>query len=60
MKADDLDLDELLDFGDGWVGLKGRRLVLHSIHAFALGKLAWLSRWKTQAKIPRFHFFPFR
>jgi two-component system, NtrC family, response regulator HydG len=35
LRASDLKLEELVDFGDGWVGLKGRRLVLHSIHAFA-------------------------
>ncbi len=35
MKADDLKLNELVDFSEGWLGLHGRRLVLHDIHAFA-------------------------
>lgn len=35
MKADDLKLNELVDFSEGWMGLHGRRLVLHDIHAFA-------------------------
>ena len=35
MKAVDLKLDELVDFSEGRLGLRGRRLVLHSIHAFA-------------------------
>ncbi len=35
MKADDLKLSELVDFGEGTIDLQGRRLVLHSIHAFA-------------------------
>lgn len=35
MKAHDITLDELIDFSDGVLSLKGRRLVLHDIHAFA-------------------------
>ena len=35
MKAEDLKLNELVDFSEGWMGLHGRRLVLHDIHAFA-------------------------
>lgn len=35
MRAADLKLDELVEFSEGWLGLRGRRLVLHSIHAFA-------------------------
>ena len=35
MKANDLKLNELVDFSEGWLGLHGRRLVLHDIHAFA-------------------------
>ncbi len=35
MKADDLKLDELVEFTDGVLSLHGRRLVLHSIHAMA-------------------------
>jgi len=35
MKAEDLNLNELVDFSEGWMGLHGRRLVLHDIHAFA-------------------------
>lgn len=35
MKAEDLKLNELIEFGDGEVKFQGRRLVLHSLHAFA-------------------------
>jgi len=35
MKAEDLKLNELIDFGAGNIGLHGRRLVLHSMDAFA-------------------------
>jgi two-component system, NtrC family, response regulator HydG len=35
MKATDLKLDELVDFSEGRLNLKGRRLVLHDLHAFA-------------------------
>ncbi|MCX7935986.1 MAG: XylR N-terminal domain-containing protein, partial [Planctomycetota bacterium] len=35
MNADDLRLEEIVDFSEGMVSLRGRRLVLHSIHAFA-------------------------
>ncbi|HOE12445.1 MAG TPA: sigma-54-dependent Fis family transcriptional regulator [bacterium] len=35
MKASDLELKELIEFGDGRIDLQGRRLVLHSINAFA-------------------------
>ena len=35
MKAEDLKQNELVDFSEGWMGLHGRRLVLHDIHAFA-------------------------
>ncbi len=35
MKADDLKLEELIEFSEGAVSLHGRRLVLHSIHAMA-------------------------
>ena len=35
MKASQLQLAELMDFSDGYIGLHGRRLVLHSMHAFA-------------------------
>lgn len=34
MKAEDLELRELVDFEPGNINLYGRRLVLHSIHAF--------------------------
>ena len=33
MKADDLRLDELVHFATGMVDIKGRRLVLHDLHA---------------------------
>ena len=33
MKAEDLDLRELITFGDGSIDPYGRRLVLHSLHA---------------------------
>ena len=35
MKSSELQLQELIEFSDGLINLKGRRLVLHSIHAFA-------------------------
>ena len=35
MKAADLKLEELVDFSEGRLNLKGRRLVLHDLHAFA-------------------------
>ncbi|MBN1341452.1 MAG: sigma-54-dependent Fis family transcriptional regulator [Phycisphaerae bacterium] len=35
MKAEDLELEELVDFRDGALSLHGRRLVLHSLHAMA-------------------------
>ena len=35
MKAKEIRLFELLDFQDGKIDLHGRRLVLHSLHAFA-------------------------
>ncbi len=35
MQTDDLKLQELVEFGDGEIDLHGRRLVLHSLDAFA-------------------------
>ncbi len=35
MKAQDLRLDEILEFTEGRIFLRGRRLVLHPLHAFA-------------------------
>ncbi|MFA5292662.1 MAG: sigma 54-interacting transcriptional regulator [Phycisphaerae bacterium] len=35
MKADDLVLQELIDFKEGRLSLHGRRLVLHDMHSFA-------------------------
>jgi len=35
MKAGQLNLDELVDFSEGWIGLHGRRLTLRSMHAVA-------------------------
>jgi len=35
MKAEDLSLEELVDFSEGSIGLRGRRLVLHDTYAFA-------------------------
>ncbi|HEY3325171.1 MAG TPA: sigma 54-interacting transcriptional regulator [Planctomycetota bacterium] len=35
MKAEDLKLEEVVAFGDGFIDLHGRRLVLHGLHAFA-------------------------
>jgi len=35
MKSEDLRLEELVQFSEGRVDLHGRRLVIHSIHAFA-------------------------
>jgi len=35
MKAEDLKLDELIEFAEGELSLHGRRLVLHDMHAMA-------------------------
>lgn len=35
MKAQDLKLEEIIDFSEGRIDLSGRRLVIHAIHAFA-------------------------
>ncbi len=35
MKADDLRLDEIVNFSEGTLTLRGREVVLHSLHAFA-------------------------
>jgi len=35
MKAEDLKLSEIIDFEEGNLNLYGRRLIIHSIHAFA-------------------------
>ena len=35
MKAEELNLTELVDFSEGNLNLHGRRLVLHSLNAFA-------------------------
>lgn len=35
MKAEDLRLEELVEFGEGRLSLKERRVVLHDVHAFA-------------------------
>ena len=35
MKAEDLKLNEIIDFKEGHLSLHGRRLVIHPIHAFA-------------------------
>jgi len=35
MKAEDLKLEEIIDFSDGRLHLHGRRLVLHDVHALA-------------------------
>jgi len=34
MKADDLILEELIEFSEGYISLHGRRLVLHDSHSF--------------------------
>jgi two-component system, NtrC family, response regulator HydG len=35
LRARDLKLSEIMQFDDNYVGLKGRRMVLHDLHAFA-------------------------
>ena len=35
MKANDLNLAELMDFSHGWVGLHGRRLIIHDLSSLA-------------------------
>ena len=36
MKADDLKINELIEFSEDSLNLKGRRLAIHDVHAFAL------------------------
>lgn len=36
MKADDLKINELINFSEDSLNLKGRRLAIHDVHAFAL------------------------
>ena len=35
MKSQDIHLEDIIDFSEGVLNLKGRRLILHDIHAFA-------------------------
>ena len=35
MKSEDLTLEEIIEFSDGWLGLKGRRLVLMDVRALS-------------------------
>lgn len=35
MKSEDIKLEELVEFSEGLLSLKGRRLVLHDLHSFA-------------------------
>ena len=60
MKADDLRLEELVDFSEGLVSLHGRRLVIHDMRAFAqfrreLIESAGLDR--ARASMTRFGYF---
>jgi len=60
MKAQDLRLNELVDFSQGLLSLHGRRLVLHDLHAFAqfrkdLAQMVGLDQ--TRRILTRFGFF---
>jgi len=60
MKAEDLHLDELVDFSEGILSLHGRRLVIHSIDAFAqfrrdLGEMVGLDQ--ARRILTRFGYF---
>ena len=60
MKASDLEIDELLHVSDGQISLQGRRMVLHSMHAF--GRLrkdlfATLGWSQTRRLFTRFGYF---
>jgi len=60
MKAEDLHLQELIDFSEGNLNLQGRRLVLHSIHAFGQFRkdlLDMLGPEHTRRVFTRFGFF---
>ncbi len=35
MKSEDLRLEELIDFSEGWLSLKGRRLIIQDVRAFS-------------------------
>jgi len=60
LKAEDLHLQELIDFSEGNLNLQGRRLVLHSIHAFGQFRkdlLDMLGPEHTRRVFTRFGFF---
>jgi len=60
MKANDLDLQELIQFMYGNISLRGRRLVLHSIHAFAQFRkdlIEMLGQEQARRAFTRFGFF---
>jgi len=60
MKSQDLKIEELIDFSEGWLSLKGRRLVIQDIHAFTqLRKdlLETIGIEQTRGILTRFGFF---
>jgi two-component system, NtrC family, response regulator HydG len=60
MRASDLRLDELVTFEEGAIRLQGRRLVLHSIDAFAQSRrdmLDMLGLQQTRRILTRFGYF---
>lgn len=60
MRAEDLKIEELIDFSEGRIGLKGRRLVLHSINAFARFRkdlIDTVGLTRARAILTRFGFF---
>ncbi|UCE24355.1 MAG: sigma 54-interacting transcriptional regulator [Candidatus Zixiibacteriota bacterium] len=60
MRPDDLELDELVELSRGNINLHGRRLVLHSINAFALFRkdiLSMLGTDHARRLFTRFGFF---
>lgn len=60
MKAEDLKLEEIIDFSQGKISLYGRRLVVHSVHAFARLRgdlLDTLGSDRTQRIFTRFGYY---
>ncbi len=60
MKSNDLKLDELIQFSDGWVGLQGRRLLItdtHSLIAFRKDLVEMVGLENTRRIMTRFGYF---
>ncbi|MBN1902036.1 sigma-54-dependent Fis family transcriptional regulator [Candidatus Sumerlaeota bacterium] len=60
MKSEDLHIDELIDFSEGWLSLKGRRLMIQDIHAFSQMKkdlMEFLGEDRMRRLLTRFGYF---